>query len=271
MKEHVSLWESLEEMLAACDAAYQAGRACTHWTRADFIGREFEGWEDVREAARAEWPEGMDLVASMAEELASSCQIARPRSRRRVPRWAEDGDEFDRERWEAGREDCWRVCRREAAAAPSVITLVFNVSTRSGVGPGAILWRGAAALALADVLEREGYRVEVWGVNCATRCYQSGAGVFHAVRVKAASAPLDLAALASAVSGWFYRTVFFQSYRCEEKRGQVRPSLGRPACLTSDHPSVAALAQGGPCVVIDNVFDRSAALELARRVVEELS
>src|SRR5262245_50686690 len=93
-KEYRSVWESVEEMLADCDTPYQAGR--THgFSRSSFIGREFDSWNDIKTAAGAEWPEGLAEITSMAEELAATCEAPLPKSRRRTPRWAEDGDEFD--------------------------------------------------------------------------------------------------------------------------------------------------------------------------------
>ena len=73
----------------------------------------------------------------------------------------DNGDELDYDRLRDGR-DFWRTSRRENTHGPSTITIVVNVGAGCRVKHEDILWRGAAAIALATRLEEAGYRVEIW-------------------------------------------------------------------------------------------------------------
>src|SRR5439155_9465989 len=127
---------------------------------------------------------------------------------------ADDGDEVDYDRLRSGQE-FWRASRREFCSGSPIVSVFFNIATPASREPEEILWRGAAALVLANLLEATGYRVELWAAQYCTRCsYEDGAGVFTAVCLKRSEQPLDLATLVNAVSGWFYRTLFFQAYYC---------------------------------------------------------
>lgn len=63
------VYESMDEMVQACDAAYKAGRSHGGFDRARFIGRAFSGWDDVVAKVGEYWPEGLDLVQEMLFEL----------------------------------------------------------------------------------------------------------------------------------------------------------------------------------------------------------
>ena len=115
------VYESIEEMVEACDAAYKAGRSHGGFDRSRFIGRAFTGWDDVVAKVGEYWPEGLDLVQEMLFELRNVTGQARPKSRVRRGRWsADDGDEIDVDRLRAG-QDCWRQTVREEHDAPQTL------------------------------------------------------------------------------------------------------------------------------------------------------
>src|SRR5262249_44679959 len=141
--------------------------------------------------------------------------------------------------------------------------VVCQVGALADVAAADLLWRGGAAIALADLLERAGYRVTLWAAG---RSRMTGGYSVRAVRLKAADEPVNAAALANAISGWCYRLVWLQEHAVQ------RPDWARQGSTTSLTTGDAEeLAGGEPCYVIQNVYDREAALRVARAVVASLS
>ena len=268
-KVRQQVYESIEDMLAACDAAYKAGRTNDRFNRPAFIGRAFTGWADVVSKVGEYWPEGLDLVQEMLFELRNATGQARPRSRVRRGRWsADDGDEIDVDRLRAG-QDCWRQTVREEHDAPQTLCLVFALTTPAKRRSDEVLWRGAVAIILADLLEACGYRVELWGVNYCICAYRDGSGSFQAVRLKPSQSPVDIATLVNGIAGWFYRTVVFQSYHVEKPR--PTSGLGRTLTIDEDLPFVRELAGNARVLTIDGVWDRYAAENKVQEVMKSLS
>jgi hypothetical protein len=266
------IYESMQEMVEAADRAFQAGRRrrddAALRSSSRFIGRSFEGWADVVAKVGQYWPEGLDLVQEMLFELRNVTGQARPRSRVRRSRWsADDGDEIDVDRLRAG-QDCWRQMVREEHDAPQTLCLVFSLYTSARRKSEEVLWRGAVAIILADLLEACGYRVELWAVNYCTSGYRDGSSAFQAVRLKASESPVDIASLVNGIAGWFYRTVVFQSYHVEK----VKPTNGLGHCLSidADLPLVQELAGNARVLTIDGVWDRHAAETKVKEVMSRL-
>ena len=217
-KTEYAIYNSVEEMLTDA-AAVSEERASPVSYSESFIGRYLSGWSQVETAARSAWESGLAIIDRMLTDL-SDAEMPRPKSRKRRTRFSEDnGDELDYDRLRDGR-DYWRTSRRENTHGPSTITLVVNVGANCHVNHKDILWRGAAAIALATRLEEVGYRVEIWA-GWRTEGIRSSApkgsqarwniiGV-NAVCLKRPDEPVDQSTLVAAVSGWFFRTVFFRT------------------------------------------------------------
>ncbi len=189
---------------------------------------------------------------------------------RRRRTWSSDsGDEVDNDRLRAG-QDYWSSCARQASAGCPVVTIITNVTASANRKPDEILWRGAKGAVLANLLENAGYRVEFWGVQYVHPGYKDGAGLFGGVRIKRADQPLDIATLINAVSGWFYRTIYFQSYLVEE-RSEPASGLGHVQPLRETLPQIQELAGNGKTVLIEGIWDRSAALAKVREVIQALN
>jgi hypothetical protein len=262
------VYDSIQEMVEACDAAHKAGRSHGGFDRQHFIGRAITDWNDVVTKVGEYWPEGLDLVQEMLFELRNVTGQARPRSRVRRGRWsADDGDEIDVDRLRAGQE-CWRQMVREEHVAPQTLCLVFSLCTPAKRKSAEVLWRGAVAIILADLLEACGYRVELWAVNYCTSGYRDGSSAFQAVRLKASESPVDIATLVNGIAGWFYRTVVFQSYHVEK----LKPNKGLGHCMSisADLPLVRELAGNARVLTIDGVWDRSAAEAKVQEVMSSL-
>lgn len=153
---------------------------------------------------------------------------------RRRPSWSEDsGDELDRDRWRAG-APAWRTMRREArsGSAGATVTLVVPCAFSSGESHEAILWTGAAVVAVANALEASGRACSILLASTTAVCGEIG-GVptddLIAVCMKRHDEPLDVARLATMAHPAFFRRAIFA---CMEAIPgiELHDSYGRPHC-----------------------------------------
>jgi hypothetical protein len=268
--EHV--YDGLEAMVAAADAGVAAGRVCDNVampaSRSTFIGRAFTDWSDVKAKIGETWPEGLDEVQWMLFELRKAT-LPPITCQRRRPRFADAGDEVDLDRLRAGQE-CWRTTRRESVAGPQTFCLIADMGTPGSKDSMDVLWRGAVAIVLADLLEAQGHRVEVWSACRQAEAFRNGAGSFQAVCLKRADQPLDISTVTNAVSGWCYRTLFFQE-RAAEPRAWVNDGMGYPVPLTELAPAVATLVGNARPITVADVWSKADAVELATRTLETIN
>lgn len=122
-------------------------------------GAGVDTFDDASKLASGGWLDG-------ASKIANAVPTTTPpvvKSSRRRARWADDGETFDRERFNAGREDCYQVYRREMARGSGHTTarIVVRIGANSGSDSADWLWTGAAAMVWADALETAGRRVRI--------------------------------------------------------------------------------------------------------------
>jgi hypothetical protein len=269
------VFDSVESLLAYNTQALAGGaRAYQPWRThgGEWVGRHFASWQEVCAKANAFWPEGLAIIEGMVRELGGT-DVPQPVSCRRRARWSADsGDELCNDRLRAG-QDYWRDMRRESSRAPRTIALVVKVGAPASYESEDLLWPGATAVTLANLLENAGYRVELWGVSSSVNeRSMNDPGVFHAVQLKAASNPLDTSTLANAVAGWFIRTAWYQTRWSEQ--GYKRPSKGRAgvmAPLGEDGDLIAQTVGNGEWIEIEEVWDRAQALARIREVFASLN
>lgn len=268
-------FDSVEELLNATGDGASArvlrsiDKSCVSPTRSHFIGRTFSDWAEVYGAARTAWDEGLATLESMVQEL-GAVAMPKPKSRKRRPRFDEAaGDDIDYDRLRAG-QDFWRLTRRESSDAPATLTLFVQVSTSAHRDASTILWRGAAAIVLTKLLEDAGYRVELWAVEKTHGCYSARSNWPHqctGVCLKRTGDPLDTSTLINAVSGWFFRTMFFRA-KCLSPY-VVEGGLGSPEVPTTgdlDQFSTDARRH-----LVAEIWDRDAAIKLIRTKLAELA
>lgn len=167
--------------------------------RNDSRGREWLGVEDaaaVRHAMTHGWPEG---VKRMREALDQMQQIPAPVNTRRRRVWTDQGDSVDIHRVNSGRLDvAWQRCQRRTSSAVRTVRLMANILDNCNAKASETFWRGAAVLKLADLLTEAGYSVEIAGAfSSVTYDDRRGNRMLDSITVKAASAPLDVDALAA--------------------------------------------------------------------------
>lgn len=187
-------------------------------------------------------------------------KIDTPMTVRRLVSRRDDGDELDPGAWIRREADGWsRIEKRNAPKR--VIRIACNASVNAGRSPEDLYFRGAAATALADVLEAQGNSVEIVLFGCNLNLWgDDDVMAVISATIKRPDMPLDRDTVALALSEiGFYRTLLFCTKVVAAGKHKAHGSLGRPSAL----PAVDA--EGFDIVIDHDVFT----LEDATRVVEK--
>jgi len=240
-----------------CSSTYQAWEPRVI-QREGFIGRRFNTWNDVSQALGEAWENGLKIYESMMNELRDE-KLPQPKAIKRQRRWSEDrGDELNIDRLLRGQaylEDSYR----ETRPGPVSVTIITDISTSAFVNHDKILWRGAAAVLLTELLERAGYRVELWAATHCLRAFHNGRSFGAAVRYKCAGDPLDVSTLINGVSGWCYRTMFFGTYCVSNS-----PPVTGLGVVTGFDRIVPYISQDKNVLVCKEVWNKTAAIQWVR-------
>lgn len=285
---YIAIYGSITECLEACDRTWQAGKR-TPTIRVNgrfpdrsysdsWVGRKLDSWEHVKEACVQEWKEGLDIIEGMLYEIDKLKHTLPPpvdRRRRRV--WSpDDGDDLDLDRLRSG-QDYWQKCQRVTTRAPAPVTIISSMSTSCYRSAESVMWRGAAAIVISDLLEKSGYRVDLWSCDCVTGGLSRsryGDSQFIGIRLKDTQMPLDISSVVNGTSGWFFRTVGgFQTLHCCDY-DVPNVGYGCPEHLSSSHakePLSRMIGNSTKVVIVDGVWDLKAALTKVTEVILELN
>jgi len=265
-------YESIAAMIGAADAAFQAGHCHKndprHVCRASFVGRRFASWDECKSLANQDWPAGEMILDNITRKLAC-LDLPKPVTRRRKARFDEnDGDEVDHDRLRNG-DAYWRRVQRANATGIQTISLFAAVSGSAALSSEDLMWRGAAMVVLADMLEQAGYRCEMYAVRCNENAFRNGDGILQTVRLKRADQPLDKSTLVNAIAGWFYRTIWFQSQYAVRPE-QASASMGRRESLELKRGLLQQLA-GNQTLIFDDLFTAAQAREVVEKEIAFLN
>jgi hypothetical protein len=240
-----------------------------------WVGRTFSGqWDGsngLQTTVNSSWQDGLSIMGDMMDELRDAV-TAKPVSRRRRRTWSDDsGDDLCFDRLRSGREDFWVRVERQTLPGPATATVLVNIGANQGRQSREILWRGAAALCLIELLEDAGYSVEFWIVQKSRRAFTNDTDSLVGVRAKSAQQPIDRSTLINAVSGWFFRTIGFggEQLGCEEYGLTASCGLGSATTISSDE--VEQLTTDDKAVVVDDVWNQSAAIDKVRDLLEQMN
>lgn len=170
-----------------------------------------------------------DAVDRMREQLIG--EVAAPTApRRKVRRGQEWGDELDVDRFLSRDPSPWDRNVRERQPRRTV-TIGCNLSIDGEAKPEELLYRGAAALALADVLASRGVNVGIvafYSVGHPTDCVKRGVVKYV---LKDPLMPLDLGAITFALCEIAFFRVVGALGALRHWPGKVSWGLGQPAML----------------------------------------
>jgi hypothetical protein len=158
-----------------------------------FYGKDTQSLDYLLGLHRNGWPEGVAKAMALAEQIRDLVPVAQ--KTRRKATWSHTGEEIDMRRVYAGRLDtAWRTTRKERRSGPKVISIDVDVCYNCHVNAENLFWSGACAVAITDVLEDMGYRVELF-TTAATD--EGGKVVLSRLVVKRSDEPLNANAVAA--------------------------------------------------------------------------
>jgi len=188
-------FETFDALLECADApGWQRNRSSRRHGMSDWAGTP--DWETAIRQARYGWPEGLARMSEMAARLERAV-AQRARSRQEVF-WDVAGSVVDVGRFVTGDpENMMEFEPQPQDARGRIFVLKVNLSASASVDSKVLFWRGAAIMGLTDLLEKNGFSVEIQGCEAV----HSG-GLRYVVRfpVKAAGAMLDQDRLAFALA-----------------------------------------------------------------------
>lgn len=272
----LATYESMVQLIETCDKAYRAGRRY-NWKEAgaSWTGRHFDTWEGIKEACVQPWPEGLNIVQHMMYMLErESLTLPPPVDRRRRKIWSEDtGDELDKDRLMSG-QPYWLATERTFIKGPQHLTVISDATAGCKRSAESILWRGAATVILADLLEKNGYRTELWVANKSRGAYKycPNRQDTRMMRMKESADPLDISDVTNMVSGWFFRTILGLQAAHIPADVTPAPGYGHPVPLSKEDEDIKQLA--GPTsgvVIIDHVWTMVDALNKVKEVVKAIN
>lgn len=117
-------------------------------------------FNDAVQLAEKGWPDGLQRMQALQSSLLS---YQGSKDRRFENAYSESGDEPDVSRYLAGESE--NMVHYEPQYVPAqgrVIKIVVCASVSSGISTEMIFMKGAAAVMLADLIERSGLRAEIW-------------------------------------------------------------------------------------------------------------
>ena len=278
--EHEQLaMESIAPEFKSIVSEWHEDFASNHVKRSKFVGRSFRTWGDLLDACRSAWGEGIDTIQQMIDEIKNET-MPKPKSRKRRGAWSSDeGEELDLDRLQLGKP-YWRTTQRESASGAQEVTILVQVGGNCGTSSLDLLWQGAAAIAVSEILEDAGFQVQLLGASRTEDAWSAKVDgktedVHHVdvIELKRAGDVIDRSSLANAVSGWHYRTIHFAD------AGQKRPApgvvvkrvhsgLGYSERLTKADIAFATTAKP---FVIQDCYSRREAVDKARQIVGNIA
>ncbi|MFA6134583.1 MAG: hypothetical protein WC869_11270 [Phycisphaerae bacterium] len=171
----------------------------------------------------------LDAVDLMRQRLVG--EVAAPDApRRRIRRGQEWGEELDADRWLVRDLSPWERSVRESQPRRTV-TIGCNLSVNAGAQPNELLYRGAAALALADILTSRGVNVGVVLFYSARDVTSTVSRAVVRYTVKDPLMPLDVSAVAFAMCEIAFFRVVGALGSPRHFTGVLNESLGQAANL----------------------------------------
>lgn len=258
-------FESMKEMTEYIDpSCFRAGDE-------SFVGEKgLHSWDNVTERTLKDWQEGMEVITMYKDKL-QGMNLPELKPRQRFTTFREnEGDEFDPERAMQGMP-AWRVTKREKRDGPATITIVIDTTAECYRDSLDLFWRGAGALALADLLEKKGYGTEIWVVNGSKAFAYEQFPLVTCCNLKRPGDVFDISTLTNAVAGWMYRTVTFALIRTVGKKTNrlIEYSLG--AAYTPTNPDLNVVTSDEIRVYSAGYFSFNGALSALENEIERIS
>ena len=177
-----------------------------------WLGLSFDDASEVFETGK--WAEGAERLKRLTSQVKAQEAMSVRRRRTR----GDFGNEVDMQRVYSGQLDrAWSRTKRDSIkTGRKNITLICSVGNTYKVPAEEFLWRGAAACALTDALEKAGYRVQIVAYSAVLDLDRASKNESSCctIRLKPYETRSDMNALAACLClAAFLRVRVFQ-YRC---------------------------------------------------------
>ena len=160
--------------------------------------------------AREGWPEGTAHLVKASGELA---ELLTSGGDAAISRLSESGDEVDMDRFiEGDPENMVEYQMKEYTGGKGgrIVKLLVNITSGCDIRDSSIFLRGAVAMAFVDMLEKNGYRVELWIGEVGIACDRN---IFIRALLKPANQSFDIDRIAFALCNpSVQRRLFFRLY-----------------------------------------------------------
>lgn len=162
----IHFYDSITEFAADTKTPHENHKET--WERYEGYDSEFRGATATETRKRVEkgWPEAIRKIDKLSDKIAVDL-VAKTRKRKK--KRGDFGEEYDLHRAYSGSyETAWDRLEKRQVTGPSNLTIVSDLTISAWTKHEELFWRGAASVALVDILENAGYQVEVLTVFCGT-------------------------------------------------------------------------------------------------------
>jgi hypothetical protein len=227
-----SVSEFVEQAMLPCNIPHNAVQAQTE--KGSTLHKNWHGmsgtFEDLSRVMREGDQEGADKVRDMADGLS----VPLLDSIRRRPQWADQGEEVCMDRVRGGQLDvAWRRPSRRMINMRPNVHLVVDYCENGSMDAACLSLRGAACLALADLLNAAGYNVKISGYQAGRNAPMSSV---EFLTIKDYQSPMDVASLSSVVClTAFFRVIGFMKIikTADDTKQPVADGYGHARHLTN--------------------------------------
>lgn len=164
---YVRQFDTFTDFVNAAEAPADKGYTGTRRSRDTTMGSWYgsRSWDAALRVARDGWPDGRAAVERVAVKISGIVQSSIPMERMVS---AVAGGTLDVGTYLSGDPECFYVPEQDDTARMRqgrgpIVRIVANLCASAGVSTTTITRRGAAVVALADALDKCGYRSEVIG------------------------------------------------------------------------------------------------------------
>lgn len=196
----------------------------------------------------------VEAVEQLKEYITEEVSSVGYAPRRKVRRGCEFGEEIDADKFLCRNPNLWDRTVREMQEKKTV-TIGCNLAIAGSRKAKELLYRGAAAVALAEVLGAKGYNVGITLFESRTSCTSSVSKFCSRVIVKEPNMSLDISSVSFAICEIAFFRACLANGAMRLADGEVYSSLGSPASLFE------ADAAEVDYYIDSNVFSKEQAVE----------
>lgn len=237
--------------------------------RRNWLGSGIDSLSELKTILADGWNEGVKRAKKIQSHFQKELVIPPQTVNRRRRVHGDHGDEIDMQKVYSGELDkSWATCRRTQFVAKPVIKIMTNIGGNSKRTGDELFYKGVCSAVLTDLLESNGYRVEVIGYQHTAKPFldvDAPRYTYQEIVFKRADGPLDFNRLltCTALSGWYRYHGFKADLSYPSK---VRGGLG----VSLELPPDEFYDGGMNTVTINNVYSEYEAFHKIKATIHKL-